>query len=276
MAQHDYIIANQSGQAFRQDLNNALAAAVTNNSGASAPSTTYAYQYWADTGAGLLKIRNAANSAWITLRELDGRLTIEGGSAGAPSLYFIGDANTGIYSPGADQFAIATGGVQRLLVDASGAVQANGGTLDRINRAGNVLQVVNAECQVQATNTAVSWADTGLTATITPTSATSKILISAHQAGCVKMNANNGVSLRLLGGARHLVTFDINAGWTNSVSNNHIGGCSTSWLDSPATTSAVVYKTQFYNQTGTGTAYVQASGLGGNTTSTITLMEIAA
>lgn len=70
MAQHDYSIANQSGLAFRQDLNNALAAIVSQNSGASEPSTTYAYQWWADTTTGLLKLRNAANSAWITIGTL--------------------------------------------------------------------------------------------------------------------------------------------------------------------------------------------------------------
>lgn len=73
MAQHDYNIANQSGQAFRADLNNALAAIVSNNSGASAPSTTYAYQYWVDTSSSpaLLKQRNGANNAWVTIGQLD-------------------------------------------------------------------------------------------------------------------------------------------------------------------------------------------------------------
>jgi hypothetical protein len=70
MAQHDYSIANQSGAAFRADLNNALAAAVSQNSGSAAPSTTYAYQFWADTTTGLLKVRNAANTAWITVGTL--------------------------------------------------------------------------------------------------------------------------------------------------------------------------------------------------------------
>jgi hypothetical protein len=70
MAQHDYSLANQSGLAFRQDLNNALAAIVSQNSGASEPSTTYAYQWWADTTAGVLKLRNAANNAWITIGTL--------------------------------------------------------------------------------------------------------------------------------------------------------------------------------------------------------------
>ena len=70
MAQHDYIIANQSGAAFRGDLNNALNAVATNNSGTAEPSTTYAYQWWADSNTGLLKQRNAANSAWITIGTL--------------------------------------------------------------------------------------------------------------------------------------------------------------------------------------------------------------
>ncbi len=70
MAQHDYNIANQSGAAFRQDLNNGLAAIVSQNSGPNEPSTTYSYQWWADTTAGLLKIRNAANNAWVTIGTL--------------------------------------------------------------------------------------------------------------------------------------------------------------------------------------------------------------
>jgi hypothetical protein len=70
MAQHDYVLDNQSGLAFRQDLNNALAAIVSLNSGASAPSTTYAYQLWGDTTTGLLKQRNAANSAFVTIGSL--------------------------------------------------------------------------------------------------------------------------------------------------------------------------------------------------------------
>ena len=67
MATHDYVIANQSGAAFRTDLNNALAAIVSNNSNSSSPSTTYAYQWWADTSNGILKLRNSSNIAWIDM-----------------------------------------------------------------------------------------------------------------------------------------------------------------------------------------------------------------
>lgn len=68
MSQHDYALANASGASFRADANNALAAVVSLNSGASAPATTFAYMLWADTTSGWLKQRDAANSAWI-LRE---------------------------------------------------------------------------------------------------------------------------------------------------------------------------------------------------------------
>lgn len=122
MAQHDYVIANQSGAAFRADLNNGLAAIVTLNSGATAPSTTSAYMLWADTTAGLLKMRNGANNAWITLRELDGTLVFEDGTAAAPGLAFASDLNTGIYRIGADSLGISTNGVNRFLANSSGQV----------------------------------------------------------------------------------------------------------------------------------------------------------
>lgn len=67
MAQHDYIIDNQTSASLRADLNNALAAIVSQNSGATAPSTTYANQFWYDTANDQLKQRNETNSAWIIL-----------------------------------------------------------------------------------------------------------------------------------------------------------------------------------------------------------------
>ena len=70
MATHDYVLANQDGASFRSDLNDALAAVVSNNSSSTEPSTTYAYQWWADTNTGLLKIRNSADSAWVTVGTL--------------------------------------------------------------------------------------------------------------------------------------------------------------------------------------------------------------
>lgn len=67
---HGYVISNGTGSAVRSDLNNALAAIVSNNSSATAPATTYAYMWWADSTTGLLKQRNAANSAWVAIGTL--------------------------------------------------------------------------------------------------------------------------------------------------------------------------------------------------------------
>lgn len=140
MAQHDYDIANGTGAAVRTDLNAALAAVLTNNSGASSPTTTQAYMLWADTTAGQLKIRNAANNNWIVIGALAstnlGLVPNSGGSqanvlgsAGSPSYSFSGDTNTGMFSPGADILGAATGGTERFRVTASGFFKAsNSGT----------------------------------------------------------------------------------------------------------------------------------------------------
>jgi hypothetical protein len=124
VAQHDYVIANGTGAAVRSDLNNALAAIVSQNSGATEPATMYAYQWWADTTTGLLKLRNGANNAWIVLRELDGTLTIEDGTASSPGLAFADDLNTGVFSPGADQVAFTAGGTARLTATTTGITSA--------------------------------------------------------------------------------------------------------------------------------------------------------
>jgi hypothetical protein len=152
VAQHDYVIANGTGAAVRSDLNNGLAAIVSNNSGATEPATMYAYQWWADTTTGLLKIRNAANSAWVTVGTLasanlglaalasptfTGTVTaptftastavnIPLGSAGSPTLFFTGDTNNGLFSPGADIVALTTAGSERFRIAASGQIGLGG------------------------------------------------------------------------------------------------------------------------------------------------------
>ena len=130
MATHDYVIANQSGAAFRTDLNNALAAIVSNNSNSSSPATTYAYQWWADTSNAVLKIRNSANSDWIELFQLDGTLTLEDGSVSTPALAFRDDLNTGIFSSAADTFNVATGGVERMELGATTIFNEDGADVD--------------------------------------------------------------------------------------------------------------------------------------------------
>ena len=70
MSQGSVVIADGSGSAVLTAINAANQALITNNSGASAPATTYAYMTWADTSSGFLKIRDAANSTWIIVGSL--------------------------------------------------------------------------------------------------------------------------------------------------------------------------------------------------------------
>jgi hypothetical protein len=138
---------------------------------------------------------------------------------------------------------------------------------------GKVLQVVNATYSVSTTNNTSTFADTGLTATITPTSATSKILVLVNQAGVAKTSANatSGNTIKLMRGATDLITFSVYETYTGTALELY-GSSGTNYLDSPATTSATTYKTQFKNEFNGNGVKVQ---IGGNA-STITLMEIGA
>lgn len=72
MSQHDGNIANQSMPSARTDINNALSAIFTLQSGSSAPVPTFANMFWVDTVNNVLKQRNTADSAWLTKYVLDG------------------------------------------------------------------------------------------------------------------------------------------------------------------------------------------------------------
>jgi hypothetical protein len=126
MSQHDMDIANQGFVAFRADVNDALQALASNNSGATAPGTTYAYQWWADTTAGILKQRNAANSAWIPI----GPLADLGIQTGAQSLATVGgtaDALTLTFSPA---LAALHGGIFQFVAASDNATTTPTANLD--------------------------------------------------------------------------------------------------------------------------------------------------
>jgi hypothetical protein len=71
MAEHDYVIDNQTAPNFRADLNNALLAIVSNNSKATEPTVPYANMTWYDTATNILYMRNEDNDAWIALGTLN-------------------------------------------------------------------------------------------------------------------------------------------------------------------------------------------------------------
>ena len=66
----DLVVPNTSAAGVRSGINTRLVAIATNQSGTTAPSTTYPYQFWADTTTGLQKQRDGANAAWITIGTL--------------------------------------------------------------------------------------------------------------------------------------------------------------------------------------------------------------
>ena len=71
MSQNDFTIANQTFPNTRTDINSALQALASTNSGSSAPSTTFASQLFYNTSTNLLQIRNEDNDAFCTILELD-------------------------------------------------------------------------------------------------------------------------------------------------------------------------------------------------------------
>jgi hypothetical protein len=136
-----------------------------------------------------------------------------------------------------------------------------------------ILQVVQATYSaVIVSNSTTTMADTNLTATITPQSNTSKILVVVHQTfSKTDGNLLNAVAAQIVRGATAVHTFAVATGYTGTA----IAGImviSAMYLDSPATTSATTYKTQFAN-------FQNNAAVGANTNNTpgtITLFEISA
>jgi len=136
---------------------------------------------------------------------------------------------------------------------------------------GSVLQVVNFNVSDTTASTSATWADTSTTLAITPSSTSSKILVQANINGLDKSSTNTWLALRLVRGSTTLIQFEGQAGYTAAASASSVAGSSTSYLDSPSSTSAVTYKVQMRNPPATSTVYIGSSA----SISTITLMEIA-
>ena len=134
-----------------------------------------------------------------------------------------------------------------------------------------VLQVIQAQTATETNRTVATYADTTLTATITPSSTTSKVLVLVSQNGCFK-TGDTQMNLKLFRGATDINTFGISLGLTSTAMANSFGNQSCIYLDSPSVITPVTYKTQFNNSGGIGSVTVQYS----STTSTITLFEISA
>jgi hypothetical protein len=138
---------------------------------------------------------------------------------------------------------------------------------------GKILQVVVGTTSTQATNNTNVYADTGLTATITPSSASSKVLVIISHSQVYKSQTDNlsGVDIKLFRGATDLGMIAQNLGYTGTAIDN-VTSFSSMRLDEPATTSSTTYKTQFANGRNSASVTVQTD----SRPSTITLMEVSA
>jgi hypothetical protein len=147
---------------------------------------------------------------------------------------------------------------------------------------GKVLQVVQATYSTATTIASTSMTDTGLTATITPSSATSKVLIllaqqvsgsrSAASAGIAVQILRTSTVIRNLSGVGGFET--LQGAFGGATTAGIAGIINASYLDSPATTSAITYKTQgrVQNTSNSGTSIFQENSID----STMILMEIGA
>jgi hypothetical protein len=139
--------------------------------------------------------------------------------------------------------------------------------------ADSILQIVQGSTSTQTNMGSTSYADTGLSASITPSSTSSKVLIIINQYYTFRTTttASRTAYFRLLG-ATELVQQLYNKEQQDNASEDREGKiASFNYLDSPSTTSAITYKTQFRLSGTTADLYAQHQG----TTSFITLMEIA-
>jgi hypothetical protein len=152
-------------------------------------------------------------------------------------------------------------------------------TADQMNNlrgAFRVLQVVSSTATANIQNNTSTYVDSGLSVTITPQSSSSKILVMGSNS-ISKDNANTSTaaSTRLVRGATTISQISQGVCYTGTAIYN-VSNDSFFYLDSPATTSATTYKTQFASMSNNAGVIVNINVGAGNPTSYITVMEISA
>jgi hypothetical protein len=140
---------------------------------------------------------------------------------------------------------------------------------------GSVLQVVQGSLTGSISTASGSLIATGLTASITPKFSTSKILVTVNLNCCGK-TTNTQLTTKVLRGASTIYDMGDMGGYTNTTLAISFGSIDAVYLDSPATTSSTTYSVSYANLLATGAVYINWYYNTNSTTSTITLMEIAA
>jgi hypothetical protein len=178
-----------------------------------------------------------------------------------------------IAGTGADAFSRLAVGANNTVLTADSST-ATGLKWAAAAGGGKVLQVVMGTTSTAISSSTFSYVDTGLTATITPSATSSKVLVFVTHTGIKKdaSNSANWALIQLLRAGTSIVKLST-AEYITDVAQVKVGTMSMVYLDSPSTTSATIYKTQFQNPT--NAASVTLNGASDNT-STIILMEIGA
>jgi hypothetical protein len=225
--------------------------------------------YFSSTSAAIWNGANPGDITGITTGATSG---LAGGvTSGTASLTLAtaakGDLLVGTGSNTAQVLTVGSNN-QTLVADSTASTGLKWATAPTTSK---VVQIVTATTNTQTTNATTTYADTTLTATITPTSASNKVLVLVSQNGVAKTGgATLSYTIQLLRGST-AITFPSYVGGVATGATDVYGfSVSTAYLDSPATTSATTYKTQFKASSATYAVHVQYN----NPDSSIVLMEV--
>lgn len=143
-------------------------------------------------------------------------------------------------------------------------------TLDKTKLpTGSVIQVVTNQFSTETSSTSTTIIDTGLAASITPSSTSSKILVTASMSVAKGLDNTYG-DWYIFRGSTELIRQHRNLTFNNQAKHNYVG-CSFNFLDSPNTTSSTEYKIRF-RRSGGGSAAVESQT--DDSVSVMTLLEI--
>lgn len=191
--------------------------------------------------------------------------TISSANIGTPTITLGSDAQGDIF------YRSAGGTITRLAPGTSGHfLKTQGGTANPVwaNNTSLAIQVVPTTYSTAGTTTSATLVDTGLAGTITPASASNKVLVQFNV--CISCNAvDTGANVTLVRGTTSIYSPVSNAGFPTANLRDVVSGV---YVDSPGGTTATTYKVQYFRNTGAGSAISQVD----SSTSSMVLTEISA